>query len=345
MTTNENQEHSEDLVSILMPAFNCADYVEQAIQSILLQTHSSLELLVVDDSSTDGTWEVIERVAALDSRVQVSRNADNQGYLKTCNDLVEKAKGLFVGFQDADDWSAPDRISAQIRLLKKHPEIELCGTNFYRVKDGAIVGGSSYQSDPEGLRANILGGRVFICGATVLVRADLIKKYGLYREFFDRIGGEHHDWIARISDHHGISNVSERLYYYRSVQGSITGAAVNPRSYGSGRIISFLARQRQLRGGDALQGVDVESFNSILAEIDSHYSDLFFLSRHRILVDLQDAQLGHVIRGWVTMVRAWPIRLDTYVLFARIILSRTPDLSMAIENLFFVLKKRFLERP
>ncbi|TJZ89607.1 glycosyltransferase [Paracoccus gahaiensis] len=111
------------LVSVIMPAWNAETTIFAAAKSILEQTWRNLELLIVDDASTDSTWRVIQQLAAQDSRVKVFQNAINVGPYMSKNVAVSQAAGEWITGHDADDWAHPERIARQITfsILKDRP--------------------------------------------------------------------------------------------------------------------------------------------------------------------------------------------------------------------------------
>ncbi len=106
------------MVSVIMAAWNAEATVGAAIGSILDQSWKNLELLVVDDASSDGTWQALQRIAARDNRVRVMRNARNVGPYASKNLALRHARGTWVTGQDADDWSHPQRIERQVRAME-----------------------------------------------------------------------------------------------------------------------------------------------------------------------------------------------------------------------------------
>lgn len=110
-----------DLISVILSVYNDADKVSHAVRSVLNQTHRNLELLIIDDGSTDRTWEVISSFAALDKRVVLLRNRENRGLAHSLNKGLEIAKGDFIARQDADDISHPDRLKVQLQVLTQLP--------------------------------------------------------------------------------------------------------------------------------------------------------------------------------------------------------------------------------
>ena len=110
---------SEDLISILLSSYNSEKTIENSINSVLKQNYSNFELLIIDDCSNDQTYKIIEKCASNDNRIKMYKNNENIGLTKSLNKLLKVAKGSFIGRQDADDISFPNRFSYQIEYIKK----------------------------------------------------------------------------------------------------------------------------------------------------------------------------------------------------------------------------------
>lgn len=107
----------EGLVSVVMPAYNASAFIFEAIQSALAQSHRNLELLVVDDGSSDDTVEVVLREAAGDDRIQLLRNGFKKGPAGARNTAIEQARGRYIAFLDSDDVWYPEKIRVQLELI------------------------------------------------------------------------------------------------------------------------------------------------------------------------------------------------------------------------------------
>ena len=107
------------LISVIMPAYNAEKSVSMAARSILNQTWRNLELLIVDDASEDGTWAVLQEIAASDNRVKITRNTVNVGPYVSKNIAVTQASGEWITGQDADDWAHPSRIAEHVSFCIK----------------------------------------------------------------------------------------------------------------------------------------------------------------------------------------------------------------------------------
>lgn len=130
--TSPRSGSSDAKVNVLMPAYNAAGTLAVAIESVLNQTWSNLELIIVDDGSSDGTWTIMQSYAARDPRVVVLRHEQNRGAYAARNTALRRSTGDFVTVNDADDWSHPERIALQVVDLL-HSDHALNTTRMVRV--------------------------------------------------------------------------------------------------------------------------------------------------------------------------------------------------------------------
>ena len=113
-------------VTVLMPVYNGGSFLSEAIQSILRQTYTDFELLVIDDGSNDGSADVIEGFQ--DVRIRLIRNGVNRGLVASLNLGFESAQGEYIARMDADDISRPERLFQQVRFMDKNPQVGVCGS-------------------------------------------------------------------------------------------------------------------------------------------------------------------------------------------------------------------------
>ncbi|MGN2244818.1 glycosyltransferase family 2 protein [Frateuria sp. GZRR33] len=116
-------------VSVLMATHNVRTYLQDAADSILGQSFGDFEFLIVDDASTDGTWEALQDLARRDRRIRLFRNERNLGLPESLNRLVPEVRGEYIARMDADDIATPDRFAIQVETLD-HGEVDLCGSAF-----------------------------------------------------------------------------------------------------------------------------------------------------------------------------------------------------------------------
>ncbi len=257
------------LVSIIMPVYNAEAYVRESIDSILKQTYSEFELLIVDDGSYDKSLFICQ--SFFDPRIRILKNNENKGYLKSVNIAFSECKGELITFQDADDFSALDRVEILVKELVADGEVALCGTQCYFLK--GLKAQSSYYpiTNEEILLSASQGETALFCGASVMFRKGLLTDIGGYREVFNRIGSEDVDWFLRVIEKYKVKNLETALYYYRYNPSSVSKSySLNPLRYHSADIALDLYRQRQKNGSDILSH-DKESVDCFLSSFISAY--------------------------------------------------------------------------
>ena len=118
LNKNDGILREEDMVSIIMPSYNTASYIKESIQSVLNQTYTNWELIIVDDCSTDETDEVLNTI--IDSRIKYFKNKENSGAAISRNKALREARGQWVAFLDSDDLWMPNKLEKQINFMKKN---------------------------------------------------------------------------------------------------------------------------------------------------------------------------------------------------------------------------------
>ena len=114
-----NKVFENDLVSIIMPAYNCAEYIEESIASVLKQTYPKWELLIIDDCSKDETEKIIKKYIRYDNRIKYKKLKINQGVAIARNTGIRMAKGQYLAFLDSDDLWIFEKLECQINFMKK----------------------------------------------------------------------------------------------------------------------------------------------------------------------------------------------------------------------------------
>ncbi|WP_205854955.1 glycosyltransferase family 2 protein [Piscinibacter defluvii] len=126
---------SGELLSVVMTCYDCAAYVDAALRSVLGQSHATLELIAVDDGSRDDTWQRLLAAAAADRRVRPVRLRHNVGTYAAKNVGLGLARGELLAFQDADDWSCPERFARCLSLLRRRPWVQAVTCEYVRLQD------------------------------------------------------------------------------------------------------------------------------------------------------------------------------------------------------------------
>jgi hypothetical protein len=207
-------------VSVLMPMHNASQFVGRALQSVLAQTFSDFELLVINDGSTDGSDKVVEEYS--DPRVKLHHNSGNIGVPATLNRGLELATGEYVARLDADDICVPSRLARQVSYMDAHPDVGVCGS-WVR-----IVGAHHGFVMRRPCGSEVI--RAFMCldnplfHPTVILRKRILDDSGLrYRQTYPR--AEDFDLWERVADVSLIDNIPAVLVGYR-----VHGASVSATS-------------------------------------------------------------------------------------------------------------------
>jgi len=166
----------EPLVSVVMAAYNAEKYLKEAIDSVLNQSYSNIELVVVNDGSTDSTKNIILNYD--DKRIKYVENEMNSGLVVTRNKGLENAGGEYIAILDSDDIALPDKIQKQINFLEVNKGYGLCATFFRKIDaEGKIISDITIPVSNKDLQT-FLHYDNCICHSTVMARADLIKEFG-----------------------------------------------------------------------------------------------------------------------------------------------------------------------
>lgn len=193
-----------DLVSVIMPAFNAEKTIEKSIRSILMQSYKSLELIIVDDASTDSTARISQKLKEEDSRISVISLPENKGVGGARNEGVKASKGDIIAIQDADDISLKDRLARQlIPIYEKGVQFTLC--RFYRsrctIDELDIDDQDATIALVKSRRINTESGiydyrdRAAVGLVTTVLRRQVFEKYGLFDE---HRFGEDMEFVERI---------------------------------------------------------------------------------------------------------------------------------------------------
>lgn len=137
-TVREHSSPDEKLVSVVIPAYNAQATLAETLRSVQTQTYRNLEIVVVDDGSTDGTWALIQKFG---DAVRGIRQR-NSGIAVTRNTGLAAARGEFVALLDADDLCEPERIAVQVQYLQQHPDVLLCSSDFSGFDAHGLLGAS-----------------------------------------------------------------------------------------------------------------------------------------------------------------------------------------------------------
>ncbi len=205
---------AEPRVTIALPVYNAAAYLDHALESILGQTYQSFQVICIDDGSSDGSLEILHKWRQRDSRITL-RSRENRGIVATLNESLEQGTGTYFARMDADDFALPDRLSVQVEFMDTHPGIILSGGNAMMVDPS----GRHLKTVDPPLTHDAIWSLLIKGHATTLVHPTIIAKtsacrqIGGYREAYRYI--EDLDLFLRMGKLGKLGNVPDTLLFYR----------------------------------------------------------------------------------------------------------------------------------
>jgi len=171
-------------VTVLMSCYNASRWLHEAIESVLCQTFGNFEFILVDDGSTDETWDIIRAYRYRDQRIVPIRK-ENTGLQDSLNMGIAHARGEWIARLDADDLCEPDRLAEQLRYIHYHPEIVLLGAGFVEIDaQGRSVKKQLYPSGHRELLCNLGRLQRFFPHSSAFFRRDIAQDVGLYNRLF-----------------------------------------------------------------------------------------------------------------------------------------------------------------
>jgi glycosyltransferase involved in cell wall biosynthesis len=198
----------DEPISVVMPVHNALPYLDEAVRSILGQSYSNFEFVILDDASTDGTTQRLREWAARDRRIRLHEGERNLCPAASSNFVVEQARTGLIARMDADDVSHPDRLRDQVSLLRSRPDVGLVGS-LCEILDGlghVIRGPDGWRLDRESWFAPFPHG-------SIMYRREMFDRIGGYRE--QCVFWEDQDLFLRMARETGILTISRPLYQHR----------------------------------------------------------------------------------------------------------------------------------
>ena len=210
-------------VTVFIPVYNRERYIGEAIESILAQTFSDFEILLVDDGSTDSSVDKIRSFS--DPRIRLVCNEENLGIPRTRNKGIEHARGQYMAMLDSDDRSYPERLEKQVAFLESHPDHVQVGS-WCRMMDaqGNVLTKIKRQpASPDDIHAQFLF-RCAMSNRSIMARTAILKEYG-YRNDFPRC--QDYELHVRLAKQYKLGNIQECLVYGRIHPQQITEQTQN----------------------------------------------------------------------------------------------------------------------
>lgn len=208
-------------VNVFMPCYNSEKYIGQAIESILGQSYTDFELVIIDDGSTDNGVEIIKKYALNDSRIRLLKNGVNRGIVFTRNKGLDECQCDYMALMDSDDIATPDRLEKEVAFLNENKDVVAVG-GLYQLMDesGKLLPEKlKFTESDEEIRARMLFVNVMANG-TVLLRKRKIDQANIrYREHLH--ASEDYLFWCEVMNIGKICNIGEIFQYYRVHENSL----------------------------------------------------------------------------------------------------------------------------
>jgi glycosyltransferase involved in cell wall biosynthesis len=212
-------------ISVILPVYNGQDYLAQAIDSVLSQSFSDFELIIINDGSTDGSVAIIEKLT--DPRIRLFQQS-NMGLAATLNRAISLAKGKYIARQDQDDVCFQSRFEEQINFLDANPDVGMVGTCAEIWVDNERTNRYlRHPVDDASLKFGLLFDNHFV-HSSVMIRRSVFEKVGGYSEDKSRQPPEDYELWSRVMKSYKLANLPEVLMAYREVEGSMSRTGISP---------------------------------------------------------------------------------------------------------------------
>ena len=261
-------------ISVIMPVFNAEPFLKEAVNSVLAQTFSDFELILIDDGSTDASADMLRSLK--DERVRIVSNGVNRGLIFSLNRGLDLAQGEYIARMDADDVSLPDRFAAQVDFLDRNPEIDVCGTWFRTVGIHDRV--HKHPARHEEIMEDFLHLGCVIGHPTAMLRKSALGGVR-YEPAFEH--AEDYRLWAVLSRKSRFANLPRVLVLYRTHAGQISEGRAAAQRLAAERVRAFIAAstipdmpsddlrwvERAFGGEGGFHVLELESIRGVLSRL------------------------------------------------------------------------------
>jgi len=349
-----------------MSVYNGANYLKEAVESILNQTFSEFEFIIIDDGSKDETWDILNNYASSDYRIKLIKNRINIGLTRSLNKGLVVARGKYIARQDHDDFSEPTRLEKETQYLDMHDSTVLVSCNYDIINsEGKIVKRTDLRNDTSTIYWNLIFYNYLGGHSQVMFRRDPVLKIGGYSESLPY--AQDYDLWLRLSKFGHISILPEILLKYRIHDKRVTSTAGDTQfecvlNISASRIADLTGRRPEL-----LEVQSIWSFWCLVYESELQHTSLStnisiqltirkifkaFIAEHQFNKSIVTTQSVRAIRNiiakrclnWSRSVStkkhkiwAWLIMLAAYIYWLRFDLIKiliNKIYSLYIKNIF-----------
>lgn len=263
------------MVSVITSVYNCEKYLDEMIQSVLLQTYDDWEMIIIDDASTDSTWNIISRYN--DKRIIKIRNEVNQGLTVNLNKAIELSRGEYLLRIDGDDVAYSRRIERQVDFMQRHQDVALSGCWVKVFGEKTNIWRSNV--DYERLKIHLLFGAVMY-HPTFIIRKSMLEKHNIKYDETLRYAQDY-NLEYRISKYEKIANIPEVLMKYRA----------------HGSQISAIKNKSQLECANKTRRMILREMDIALSDHEMLYWQNFGLLTGHKMGDVEREKIEHIMQA------------------------------------------------
>ena len=251
-------------VSIVMPVYNGEEYIKKTIESILSQTYSNYELLIIDDCGSDKSMEIVRSVN--DERIRIISNEQNSGIAYSRNVGIKNARGKYIALMDDDDLVPLDRLMLEYNYLEEHKEIDAVGGRYCVIdeSDKIIEYSPDTLQNPKFIKASLMFFDPIGNGSMMFRKSVVEKNDILFRD--DCLGMEDYLFWIDFSKYGNITNLKEVMLYWRHIQGNETNRVISEKSELRAKKFAEIQKYAFKNNGILLSDKDYEFLSQMLPE-------------------------------------------------------------------------------
>lgn len=201
-------------VSVIIPTYNAKETITRAVHSILHQSYQNFEIILVDDCSKDGTYDLLKTLEKQDSRIHAYQNKENKKSAYTRNHAIKKSIGEYIMQLDDDDYCVKTRMEKQLKFLDDNKGFDFVGSNCFLFDQEGIYGNMEFPTNPK--KEDLLSTSPFM-NPSVMFRKKALQKVEGYRVSKETIRGQDYDLYLRMYaiGLHGYNIQEELIFYYK----------------------------------------------------------------------------------------------------------------------------------
>lgn len=326
-------------ITVLMPVYNGEKYLQEAINSILSQTFSNFEFLIIDDGSTDHSYKIIN--AYKDKRIRVIQNKFNIGLEKTLNRGILLAKGEYIARMDCDDISLPTRLQKQIDYMDANPHVTVCGTH------AEIFGSKANIWTPpvshHQIKCCLLFNSALIHPSVIMRKKEIINNHLMYDESQKFERAEDYELWVRISKNHKLANIGEILLRHRIQASSVGRVYTQEQVYSAEQIrkmqlekLNLYISKKSLKQHSQISQGKHTVDPTYLNDTQNWLTKIAHANSIKFIYNEQELNTELASHWWIICSKSSALGLFAYISFWKSPLSRHIQLNLRQKILFFI---------